>query len=152
MRRSRFVLCPRGRGTSSFRLYEALAHGCVPVIISDGWVAPDGPDWDSFSIRWPERDAEGLAEMLEDRDAEWPQLSRAARSAYEAFFAPSVSFHQIVERCADLLGSGAARNFPRAGIRNRAFLAAGADAARRRALSSIRRTGKRSLQRVRIAP
>ena len=90
MGRSRFVLCPRGRGTSSIRLYEALAHGRVPVIISDGWVAPDGPDWESFSIRWPERDAEGLVGMLEDRDADWPQLSRAARSAYEEFFAPSV--------------------------------------------------------------
>jgi exostosin family protein len=151
MSRSRFVLCPRGRGTSSIRLYEALAHGCVPVIISDGWVAPDGSDWESFSIRWPERDAEGLVGMLEDRDADWPQLSRAARTAYEEFFAPSVWFHRIVEGCSDLLRSDAARHFPREGIRNRAFLAAGADVARWRAVSSVRRTGKRTLQRVRIA-
>jgi hypothetical protein len=151
MSRSRFVLCPRGRGTSSIRLYEALARGCVPVIISDGWIAPDGPDWESFSIRWPERDAEGLAEMLEDRDADWPQLNRAARTAYEEFFAPSVWFHRIVERCSDLLESNAARNFPRQGIRNRAFLAAGADVVRWRAVSSVRRTGKRMLQRVRLA-
>ena len=50
----RFV--PRGRGTSSIRLYEALAHGCVPVdhLGRLGW-APNGPDWDSFSIRWPEK-------------------------------------------------------------------------------------------------
>jgi hypothetical protein len=151
MSRSRFVLCPRGRGTSSIRLYEALAHGCVPVIISDDWVSPDGPDWESFSVRWPERDAEGLVGMLEDRDADWPQLSRAALAAYERFFAPSVWFHRIVEGCSDLLRSDAARHFPREGIRNRAFLAAGADVARWRAVSSVRRTGKRTLQRVRIA-
>jgi hypothetical protein len=123
----------------------------VPVIISDGWVAPDGPDWESFSIRWPESDAEGLVGMLEDRDAEWPQLSRAARSAYEEFFAPSVAFHRIVECCAELLTSKAARDFPRDGIRNRAFLAAGADVVRWRALSPVRRTGKRMLQRLRLA-
>ena len=151
MKRSRFVLCPRGRGTSSIRLYEALAHGCVPVIISDDWVAPDGPDWESFSIRWPESDAAGIVKMLEERDAEWPQMSRMALSAYQAFFAPSVAFHQIVERCSELLTSDAARYFPREGIRNRAFLAAGADVARWRAVSSVRRTGKRTLQRVRLA-
>jgi hypothetical protein len=150
MTRSRFVLCPRGRGTSSIRLYEALAHGCVPVIISDEWVAPDGPDWQSFSIRWPERDAAGLVEMLEERDAEWPQMRRAALSAYDAFFAPSVAFHQIVERCADLLRSDAARNFPRDGIPNRAFLAAGADVARWRVTSTIRRVGKMIVTRLRL--
>ena len=37
--------------------------------------------------------------MLEDRNADWPQLSRAARTAYEEFFAPFVWFHGIVERC-----------------------------------------------------
>jgi hypothetical protein len=36
MSRSMFILCPRGRGTSSIRLYEALAAGRVPVVISDG--------------------------------------------------------------------------------------------------------------------
>ena len=49
--RSRFVLCPRGAGTSSFRLYETLAAGRVPVIIADQWVAPVGPNWNSFSLR-----------------------------------------------------------------------------------------------------
>lgn len=151
MSRSRFVLCPRGRGTSSIRLYETLAHGCVPVIISDGWVAPEGPDWERFSIRWPEDNAAGLVEMLEERDSEWAHMRRAARGAYEEFFAPGVAFHRIVERCSELLTSGAARHFPREGIRNRAFLAAGADVARWRALSSVRRTAKRTLQRVRLA-
>jgi hypothetical protein len=151
MSRSRFVLCPRGRGTSSIRLYETLAHGGVPVIISDGWVAPDGPDWESFSIRWPERSTKGLVEMLEARDAEWPRLSRAAQLVYEEFFAPSVAFHRILERCSDLLISGAARDFPPEGIRNRAFVAVGADVARGRAVSSVRRTVKRTFQSVGIA-
>lgn len=33
--RSKFMLCPRGYGLSSFRVSEAFQLGCVPVIISD---------------------------------------------------------------------------------------------------------------------
>ena len=33
--RSKFVLCPRGLGPSTFRLYETMSAGRVPVIISD---------------------------------------------------------------------------------------------------------------------
>ena len=46
---SKFVLCPRGQGTSSIRLYETLASGRVPVIIADDWVARRGPDRDRCS-------------------------------------------------------------------------------------------------------
>jgi len=35
MSRSRYALCPRGYGATSFRLYEALQFGAVPIYISD---------------------------------------------------------------------------------------------------------------------
>ena len=76
MGRSRFVLCPRGKGTSSIRLYEALAYGCVPVIISDDWVAPAGPTGRASASAGPRatprahRDARG-------RDARWHEMGRA---------------------------------------------------------------------------
>jgi hypothetical protein len=89
--------------------------------------------------------------MPEDRDAEWPQLSTAAPAAYEEFFSSSVWFHRIVERCADLRRSDAARSFSREGIRDRAFLAAGADVARWRSVSFLRRTAKRVLRALRLA-
>src|SRR4051794_35247965 len=62
--RSRFVLCPRGHGTSSIRLYETMAAGRVPVIISDEWVAPPGLDWDRFSLRVAESEAGLILELL----------------------------------------------------------------------------------------
>ncbi len=42
VQRSKFVLCPRGHGPSSFRLYEALGAGRVPVVVSDDWLPPPG--------------------------------------------------------------------------------------------------------------
>lgn len=41
MRRSRFALCPRGVGSTSFRLCEAMEFGCVPVYISDVHSIPE---------------------------------------------------------------------------------------------------------------
>jgi FkbM family methyltransferase len=38
--RSRYVLCPRGYGKTSFRIMEALQYGAVPIYISDDFVYP----------------------------------------------------------------------------------------------------------------
>jgi exostosin family protein len=106
--RSRFVLCPRGRGTSSIRLYETLSAGRVPVIISDEWVPPDGPDWSSISIRWQEGRVSGLVDAIRSYDQEWEAMSRAAFDAYETFFAPAVAFDRISGICEELLPAAAA--------------------------------------------
>jgi hypothetical protein len=148
--RTRFVLCPRGRGTSSFRLYETLAAGRVPVIIADDWVPPEGPDWDRFVIRWPEGRRTGLIEMLEERDVDWPELSAAATAAYGEFFAPSVGFDRLVEQCRDLCESGGLDRFPKRNLMNRAYFSSGADAARYRITSSARSLARRLLRRGRV--
>ena len=114
--RSRFVLCPRGNGTSSIRLYETLAVGAVPVIISDDWVPPVGPAWEQCSIRWPEGRIDGLTQMLEARDRDWPRLSAAARRAHAEYFSPPVYFHHVIECCAELLRSGSPTRFPAPGV------------------------------------
>jgi hypothetical protein len=146
--RSRFVLCPRGRGTSSIRLYETLAAGRVPVIVADDWVEPRGPEWGNFSIRWPEGRTDGLVETLEKRVGDWPAMSAASIASYHEFFSHEISFHRIVDLCGDLHQPDTLRQFPRAGFRNGAFLASGADVARWRTTSAMRRNGKKALRRL----
>lgn len=99
---SKFVLCPRGKGTSSFRLFETMALGRVPVILSDQWVAPRGPDWASFSLRVRERDAGRVPEIIEAAEPRWEQMAAAARAAWEEWFAPDILFHRMVEACLDI--------------------------------------------------
>jgi hypothetical protein len=120
--RSRFVICPRGVGTSSIRLYEALASGRVPVIISDQWVAPSGPDWTAFSLRWPEGTVAGLKEFIADHDSNWAAMSTAALAAHRRYFADDVWFDAIGTRCGEL--QAGLDTFPRSGIRNGAFIGA----------------------------
>lgn len=110
---SKFVLCPRGYGPSSLRLFEALRLGRAPVILADDWAPVPGPEWDAFSIRVPERELDALPALLEAREAVAPAMGRAAREAWEAWFDRPVSFHRIVEACLRLGRGGTMHTQPR---------------------------------------
>jgi hypothetical protein len=106
---SAFVLCPRGGGTATFRLFETMMYGRVPVILSDQWVPPDGPNWDSFSLRVNESEVNTIPVLLETYAADAPSMGRAARSAWEEWFSETVSFHRTMELCLDLARLAPAR-------------------------------------------
>lgn len=102
VRDSSFVLCPRGGGSSTFRLFETMMLGRVPVIVSDQWVPPIGPDWDTFSVRVGESEVEIIPALLERRQDDAAAMGAAAREAWLDWFSPSASFHRSVEWCLDL--------------------------------------------------
>lgn len=96
---SAFVLCPRGGGPSSRRLFEAMMLGRAPVVISDRWVAPEGPDWESFCLRVPEARVEEIPRFLEARSSEAEAMGARARRAWLDWFSEAASFHRTVEWC-----------------------------------------------------
>ncbi len=96
---SKFILCPRGRGVSSVRLFDAMRMARVPVILSDDWVEPIGPCWPDFSIRVLEKDFARIPELLETREAQAPQMGRLARAQWEEWFSGPVCFHRVIEWC-----------------------------------------------------
>ena len=102
LRRSDFVLCPRGVSPSSIRLFETMCTGRVPVIISDQWVPPLGPKWDTFSITVPEADVDSLPRILEQRQAEAAKMGLIARQEWETYFSPPVFFHRVIELCLEI--------------------------------------------------
>jgi hypothetical protein len=93
---SKFVLAPRGAGTSSYRLFEAMKAGRVPVIISDNWVRPHGLAWESFAIFVAEKDIYRLPEILSNEEINWRTKGRIARENWELFFADDTKFHYII--------------------------------------------------------
>ena len=99
---SKFVLCPRGYGCSTWRLFEALKAGRVPVIISDQWVEPAGPAWETFSIRVKQRDVADVPKLLESRESEAEEMARNAREVWEQWFSKETVFHRIVDWCVTL--------------------------------------------------
>lgn len=96
MLESHFVLCPRGAGAGSIRFFEVMAAGVAPVLIADDYALPPGVDWDSFLLRFPEREIARLPSLLEPHVASSRERGAAARRAYEQAFSPEVEFDRIV--------------------------------------------------------
>lgn len=65
-KRSKFALCPRGNIIQSFRIYEVLQLGCVPVIVTDVFSFPfkEFLDWREFSIIVPPSKIENIKDIL----------------------------------------------------------------------------------------
>lgn len=87
--RSIFTLCPRGYGKNSFRMYEAMQLGSIPVYIyDDDWRAfKDIVDWDSFSISIHISDISNIDKILSSISNERiEQMSKKCIEVYNEFF------------------------------------------------------------------
>lgn len=101
---SRFVLCPRGIGTSSIRLYETLEAGRVPVIIADDWAPPIETDW-SFAIQVQERRVSSIPGLLAAMSNEAADRGLAARHAWLEHYAQEALFNTVGEALNALSGT-----------------------------------------------
>ncbi len=99
---SKFVLAPQGIGPSSIRLFEIMKAGRVPVIISDNFTYPKGPDWDRISITLPEDHVQNIPQLLEKEEHTWLEKARLARKAWEDYFAPDSVFNYFVNTALEL--------------------------------------------------
>lgn len=94
---SKFVLCPRGIGPSSIRIFEAMRQGRVPVIISDEWLAPLGIEWDKFSIRVPEDRISSIPDLLTQMEDKAEEMGKIALECWQNNFSVEHSFDWIAE-------------------------------------------------------
>jgi tetratricopeptide (TPR) repeat protein len=93
---ARTVLCPRGEGEGSVRLYEAMSAGRVPVLLADAYALPFAGhiDYDAFICRIPQTQAAQtgpiLAEWLAGQSPDALQAKgRLARQAWETYLDPA---------------------------------------------------------------
>ena len=100
--KSSFVLCPRGAGCGSIRLFEMMEMGVVPVIIADNYLLPKGPIWKEFAVFIKEKDIRKLPFILKNRVSEAEKMGDLARQAWKEWFAPDKQFNYIVEACNDI--------------------------------------------------
>jgi len=83
MLRSHLALCPRGYGGSSFRLFEAMQLGTVPLLVGDIDTRPfkNFLAWDRFSFYAPTVAA--IGRILDDCNAlDLPKMASQARGAF----------------------------------------------------------------------
>ena len=99
---SKFAVCPRGVGSASVRLFEAMRMGVAPLILSDDWIFPKGPDWREFALIVPEKDVDGLYRIAKKQEERALEMGRKARAAYEKYFADEVYFNYLVDQMVDI--------------------------------------------------
>ena len=92
---SDYVLCARGFGNYSLRLYECLCVGRLPVIVDTDMVFPfeDQIDWRSVGVWVEEKDIPRLEEKVlefhaRQTAASFLALQRRAREIWSEFIAP----------------------------------------------------------------
>ncbi|RYZ25200.1 MAG: hypothetical protein EOO10_18900 [Chitinophagaceae bacterium] len=84
---TKFSLCPAGWAPPSPRIYESMALGRCPVIISDDFVRPQGPLWDEFALFYPESCVTKIDVFLRKHEAQFQQRGQKAKENWEKFFA-----------------------------------------------------------------
>jgi len=119
---SKFILCPRGFGASSIRVFEAMSMGRVPVVISDEWQRPPRVAWEQCCVVVSESDISRIPNILRELEGEAQAMGRIAREEFEKFFAPCVFFDRLLTT---LMVSYGGSEFDQASVLYRAWKALG---------------------------
>lgn len=82
--RSKYALCPRGYGQSSFRIQEAIEYGAIPVYISDEHIEPYNMPQLKFIYLTADRDINNALLWTDetDQDAAFNEYIRANKHLF----------------------------------------------------------------------
>lgn len=90
LKKSKFILCPRGGCPSSVRVFETMKASRVPVVISDEWVPPPEIPWSTFVVYIKERDINQIPKILKGEESSFIERATAARQAWDDYLAAEV--------------------------------------------------------------
>lgn len=99
--KSKFTLCPRGYGNTSFRLYECMQLGSVPVYISDHFHLPwsDEINWDDFCVLVDEDEIQNLDYILKSiSDKKYNKMLEKIEQLYSQYFTLDSLHTNIIKR------------------------------------------------------
>lgn len=99
--KSKFVLCPRGYGLSSFRLYESMQLDAVPVYISDNFWKPFDYElnWDEFCVSITEQQIPDIYSILASiSDEKYQKMKDKIKEIYENYFTLEGTCTKILQR------------------------------------------------------
>ena len=101
MEHSRFTLCPRGYGSTSYRLYESMQLGSIPVYISDKLLLPwsDELNWDDFCVLVHPSNLDKLDSKLKNyTEAQVRKMQLKLQEVYPLYFTIPAAYNQIIKR------------------------------------------------------
>ena len=104
LQKSTFSLCPRGYGISSFRLYETLEVGSIPIYIVedelDHWLPfSDKVNWNKLALLLKESDIERIPEIIDSITRNEIEERRLyIKETYPQFFTMNGCSSSIIEK------------------------------------------------------
>ena len=101
LERSKFSLCPRGYGATSFRICEALQHGSIPVYVYDKDWTPwyDEFNFDDIGIKIPHTRLDSISSIVYSKtDEEIAKYIENGKKIYEMFFDFNGCANKIVNK------------------------------------------------------
>jgi len=106
---SDYVLCCRGSGNFSYRLYETMSCGRIPLIIDTDIVLPleEMIPWDEFTLRVQAEDIRNLGARVAEHyrsldETQFRAMQELSRNVWENFIEPSAYFSQLSKFLASL--------------------------------------------------
>lgn len=99
MERSIFSLCPRGYGPTSFRMYEAIQAGSIPVYVYDKlWIPYEQSiDWEEFAVLIPPEKVPDIEQILRSISPEQQEFMRnKCLELYEEWFTIPGVYNRII--------------------------------------------------------
>ena len=99
--RSIFSLCPRGYGATSYRLYEAMQLGAIPIYVSDKHLLPwsDEIDWSEFCVIVNHSDIQHISQMTLDIPAsKVRKMQEVLVNVWDRHFSIKATCHNIWRR------------------------------------------------------
>jgi hypothetical protein len=103
LRNTKFVLCPRGAGTGTGRVFESMASGRVPIIMSDAYQPPMAPMWNDFAIILSESKVSQVAQIAEQYEPRWREMGQHGRHIYETWFCPEVNIFRLLQAIEEIM-------------------------------------------------
>jgi hypothetical protein len=114
---SDYVLCSRGAGNFSYRLYETLSCGRIPVFVETDTVLPYDfvLDWRDYCVWVDESELESIGDRVlafhnNLGEHEFVELQRECRRFWEEYLAPEGFFGRFHEHLARVEGCRASRS------------------------------------------
>jgi hypothetical protein len=112
MENSKFILCPKGNGVSSYRIFETLQSGKVPVIIADKYVAPKIKGADKEYMLFLKEDMlNKLEDFLLAKEKYFDKMSSNALTAYLENFSDEQKVHYLGEQLSDILKTSSIKTY-----------------------------------------
>ena len=91
IKNSDMVLCCRGAGNFSYRLYETLSCGKIPIIVDTdiSLPCPDKVNWDKFIVTTPEKINDSINDWWSRHNVETYNIrQKYSRYVYETYLSP----------------------------------------------------------------